>query len=358
MKKKLIPLIAILALAACNNKASDKTTVNDSIQKQENSSTSQTDAALVTVKNFIRAETDMYFNTIIKQAGTTGKFFHYTELMPIDNQTVIRTNRDVLYSAAVFDLDAGPVTVTLPNPGKRFMSMMVTDEDHYTKTEYAPGTFTYSKDKVGTRYLMLGIRTFIDPNDKNDLQKVKDLQNAIKVDQKDKGTFDIPNWDKNSQKRIHDSLVEVSKKYPDTKGMFGLKTEVDPVRHLVGTATGWGGNTEKDAMYLQIQPKKNDGKTIYRLNVKNVPVDGFWSISVYNKEGYFQKNDLDAYSLNNITAKKDKDGSVTIQFGGCDGKVANCIPIMPDWNYWVRLYRPQKEILNGSWKFPEAQPLK
>jgi hypothetical protein len=31
---------------------------------------------------------------------------------------------------------------------------------------------------------------------------------------------------------------------------------------------------------------------------------------------------------------------------------------MPGWNYVVRMYRPQKEILDGTWKFPEAQPVK
>ena len=48
----------------------------------------------------------------------------------IDKQTVIRMNRDTLYSFAVFDLAAGPATVTLPDAGKRFMSMMVVNEDH------------------------------------------------------------------------------------------------------------------------------------------------------------------------------------------------------------------------------------
>ena len=67
---------------------------------------------------------------------------------------------------------------------------------------------------------------------------------------------------------------------------------------------------------------------------------------------------LDAYSLNNITAKKAVDGSVTVQFGGCDGKIPNCLPIMKGWNYMVRLYRPRAEILNGTWKFPEAQPVR
>ena len=83
-----------------------------------------------------------------------------------------------------------------------------------------------------------------------------------------------------------------------------------------------GRQSEKDAIYLNFTPPKNDGKTTYKLTVKDVPVDGFWSISLYNADGYFQKNDLGAYSFNNITAKKNADGSMTIQFGGCDSKIA------------------------------------
>ena len=41
----------------------------------------------------------------------------------------------------------------------------------------------------------------------------------------------------------------------------------------------------------------------HRLTVGQVPVDGFWSISLYNAEGYFQNNDRHAYSLNNLTAR-------------------------------------------------------
>ena len=45
---------------------------------------------------------------------------------------MVRSNRDTLYSGAVFDLDAGPVTITLPDAGKRFRSIQVFDEDQYT----------------------------------------------------------------------------------------------------------------------------------------------------------------------------------------------------------------------------------
>jgi len=34
-----------------------------------------------------------------------------------------------------------------------------------------------------------------------------------------------------------------------------------------------------------------------------------------------------------------------------------CLPIMKGWNYTVRLFRPRPEILDGRWRFPEAQPV-
>jgi len=55
----------------------------------------------------------------------------------------------------------------------------------------------------------------------------------------------------------------------------------------------------------------------------------------------------DAYSLNSLTALKGSDGEVAFQFGGCDGKIPNCLPTMPGWNYMVRLYRPRPEVLDG-----------
>ena len=310
----------------------------------------------VTPENFVRAESDLYFNGVVKNGGF-GKFDHTREPTPLDKQTVIRLNRDTVYSAAVFDLDAAPVSITMPDAGERFMSLQVIDEDQYTYgVFYGAGTYTLSREEVGTRYVVTAVRTLVDPSDPEDVKQVHALQDAIKVSQANVGTFEIPSWDPVSQKKVRDALLVLATTLPDSNRMYGRKEEVDPVRFLIGAANGWGANPPREAVYLNIVPARNDGKTIYRLNVKDVPVDGFWSISLYNKEGYFELNDRNAYSLNNLTAKKNSDGSVTVQFGGCDGKVSNCLPIMPGWNYMVRLYRPRIEILNGVWKFPEASP--
>jgi hypothetical protein len=317
----------------------------------------QSEATPVTADNFARAESDLYFGAVVKRDGF-GKFEFNRAPTPIDKQTVIRMNRDTIYGGAVFDLGAGPVTVTLPDSGKRFMSMQVINEDHYSQfVAYKPGAYTFSEKEIGTRYVIMAVRILVDPTSHEDLEEVRALQDAIKVEQPSVGTFAVPSWEPASQKAVRDALLALAKTLPDTMRMFGTKDEVDPIRHLIGSASAWGGNPEKDALYLNVTPIKNDGTTPYQLTVKDVPVDGFWSISVYNANGYFEPNSYGAYSLNNITAKKNDDGSVVVHFGGNDPGVPNYLPIVPGWNYMVRLYRPKQEVLNGTWTFPEAQPV-
>ena len=78
----------------------------------------------VTLDNFVRAETDLYFGRTVKD-GAFGKLRHRRAMASIDKQDVVRMNRDTLYSSGVFDLEAAPLTITLPDAGKRFMSMQV-----------------------------------------------------------------------------------------------------------------------------------------------------------------------------------------------------------------------------------------
>lgn len=315
-------------------------------------------AVPVTVENFRRAESDKYFGLGLEQDGF-GKLRHHREPTPINEQSIVRMNRDTLYSAGVFDLDAGPVTLTLPDPGERFLSMQLIDEDHYTcAVVYAPGRHTFTKDAIGTRYVFVVIRAFVDPTLPMDLKRVHALQDAIEIEQKSAGVFEVPEWDQVSQKRVRDALLVLGATVPDSKLMFGTRAQVDPVRHLIGTAMAWGGNPEKEATYLTVTPPQNDGATPHELTVRDVPVDGFWSISVYNAEGYFEPNPENAYSINDVSAKKGADGSVTVRFGRARDGAPNVLPITPGWNYTVRLYRPRKEVLDGTWSFPEARPVR
>jgi hypothetical protein len=291
----------------------------------------------------------------VKEGGV-GRLLHRRELPAIDNQTATRLNRDTLYSTAVLDLDAGSATITMPDPGKRFISLQITNEDYYVRgLYYGAGTHTLTRKNVGTRYALIEIRTFVDPNDPKDMERVHALQNSIQIEQKDTGAFEIPNWDQKSRKDIQDALVVLNNYTGDFAHAFGAKGEIDPIGHLIGAATGLSGNSEQDLIYLNITPAQNDGTTVYRLHVNDVPVRAFWSISIYNAQGYFEKNPYNAYTVSDITAKKNADGSIDVQFGACDGKLANCLPITEGWKYVVRLYRPRSQILNGKWHFPAAR---
>jgi len=150
---------------------------------------------------------------------------------------------------------------------------------------------------------------------------------------------------------MRETINVVAATVTDAGKMFGKKEDLDPVYWMLGAALGWGGLPAEAASYVNVVPEKNDGKTAYTLTAKDVPVDAFWSVTLYDDEGWIPLNEHKAYSFNNVTAKKDKDGSITIHFGG-DPKADNFLPIEKGWNYIVRLYRPKKEILDGSWTFP------
>ena len=200
--------------------------------------------------------------------------------------------------------------------------------------------------------MLVGVRTLVDPNDPADMKQVHALQDALKVEQKAPGKFEVPKWDPVSQKKVREALIVLGTTLTDTGRAFGLKIEVDPSNSSFRRPRPGAATRERTPSISTLPRPRTTATTIYKLNVKDVPVDGFWSISLYNADGYFQKNDLNAYSLNNITSKKNADGSVAIQFGGCDGKIPNCLPIMNGWNYTVRLYRPRAEILSWQVEVP------
>ena len=130
----------------------------------------------------------------------------------------------------MFDLDAGPVTIKLPDAGKRFMSMQVIDEDEYTpEVDYGAGSHMLTKEKIGTRYVLVAVRLLVNPNDPKDVQAVHALQDAIKVDQPGgPGKFKTPNWDQASQNAVRDGLLMLATTLPDTKGMFGPRAPPIP----------------------------------------------------------------------------------------------------------------------------------
>ena len=116
----------------------------------------------VTANNYVRAETDFQMRGYIEKLDCFGKFVHSRKPYDVNNQVTVRANRDTLYSFGVFDLRS-PVTVTLPDTGGRYQSLMIISQDHSISSLYGPTEKTLTEANVGSRYVFLGIRTFADP---------------------------------------------------------------------------------------------------------------------------------------------------------------------------------------------------
>lgn len=307
---------------------------------------------LVNVDNFVRAETERMLLSTQAEAGGINRFGHNRTPTPVEHQPVIRMNRDTLYSFATVDISEG-ATVTIPDSGDRYLSVMVVNQDHYVKGIFhEPGRHTLTVEQFETPWVCVAARILVDPADGDDVAAVNELQDQLAIDAKSAKPLAMTGYDTASLDETRKLLLGLARGLKAFDHAFGAKSDVDPVRHLIATAAGWGGLPDREASYIGVEPKLPPGE--YQLTVRDVPVDGFWSISVYNADGFFEPNDQNAYSVNNITATPNDDGSVTVHFGGADD-LPNMIPIMDGWNYLVRLYRPRPEIHDGSWTFPSIE---
>jgi len=310
---------------------------------------------LVTVDNFRRAETASMFDNMLGLAGGINHWIHFRVPTRAEEQPVIRMNRDTLYSAAVVDISDG-ASVILPEAGGRYMTMMVINEDHYINRVFdRPGTYELTVGDHGSSFVNAVVRTFVDPNDADDVVKVNALQDAIVLRAASSEPYSHADYDASSHASTRDALLVLGSGIKDTDSTFGSIDDVEPTRHLIGTAVGWGGLPESEAYYYIETDPRPGGR--YAFKFKDVPVDAFWSVTIYNRDGYLEPNPYDAYNLNSVTSQADDDGMVTLHLAPDGDGLDNHLYVMDGWNYALRLYKPRQEVLDKTWTPPKPQPV-
>lgn len=310
---------------------------------------------LVNADNFVRAETDLMFSRLAADAGGTNSWRHFSEPTPLDHQPIVRLNRDTLYSSAIADLSE-PVVLRLPDPGDRYMSVMIVNRDHLIPFIFhGEGEHVLTREDCGSDFVLVAVRTLVDPADPADVAEVNRLQGLLELKAGPVGTFELPAYDEESMTATRQALLRLGDGMPDFVGAFGRQGEVDPVRHLIGTATGWGGLPQYEANYVNVSPGLPPGD--YRMRMADVPVDAFWSVSVYDAAGYFDPEAEGSNSLNSITATKEPDGSVVVRFGTAPDGSPNFLSVMDGWNLLIRMYQPRTEALDGTWQPPAIEPI-
>ncbi|MDN4472617.1 DUF1214 domain-containing protein [Demequina zhanjiangensis] len=304
----------------------------------------------VTVDNFVRAESDRMLVDIQRQAGGVNRLGHRRAPTPISQQTVIRMNRDTLYSFATVDLQHG-VDLTLPEAGGRYLSAMLVNNDHLVPLVlHRPGHYRLTRTEAGTRYALVAIRILVDPTDPEDVAKVVALQDAIQISGEGGEDLVMPDYDRATFDATRQALLTLAAGMASFDKAFGSAAEVDRIHHLLGTAAGWGGLPRAEATYVSMMPPSLDADC--HLDLTDVPVDAFWSVSVYDDRGFFVENPYDRYSVNSVTAVREPDGGVLIRFVHGEPVGPNDIPVPERWGTVLRLYRPRNEVLDGRWTAP------
>ena len=305
----------------------------------------------VNVDNYARAEVASQVDRLLGAGAELNTWVHFRRPTPLDQQTVIRMNRDTLYSVAVVDISEG-ATLTVPDAGARYLTVMVVNEDGYlNRVFHGAGAYTLSVAEFDTPYVILVARTLMDPTDADDLAEANRIQDGLDLVAGASRPWTPGRFDEASYQATKRPILALGTGLHDSRRTFGREGEVDPVRFLIGTAGGFGGLPEEEAYYVIRAAPLDVGR--YRLTVRDVPVDGFWSVSVYNRDGYFDENPYGSYSVNSVTAVPDRDGSITVTFGPEPDGSDNFLVVTDGWIYVARLYRPRPSVLDGSWTFPE-----
>ena len=357
--KKLYLIFTVITLVILSCKK-DKTTeiISEEVNKTVKEETSTKPVTVLTDENFGLAESQMIFAKYVKDIAAktktngVGVFMHNKKAANPKDKTVVRINFDTQYSIAILDLTE-EATLTMPETNGRYQSAWFITDEHYNPMAInKPGTYIIKQEDMGSRYIMLVIRTQVNMTDSEDLAKVSALQDQLKLSQKDKGSFIMTNnWDRPKVLEMRKKYQNIAREKKITSSvMFGKKGETTLENHNVGISTGWGGMTSKQAVYPNFQPKNSNPA---KLILKDVPVDAFWSITVYDKEGWVNG---ESFNINSSFAKANEKGEYIIHFGG-DKSADNYLDTFEGWNFILRMYQPTEKYFDGSWKVPELVQL-
>jgi hypothetical protein len=353
MKKLLLSSIITVSLALTACGSTDETMTTQTAQAQTTYPVNFEKYGM-TPDQYVRAESDINMDFYFQKQTAINELIHLKQPIPVNGQVVVRSNNDTLYSLGVVDARKG-FTITLPETGDRYMSAYVLNQDHYPEEVfYTAGTHEVEAD---TDYVFIVVRTQMNPADKADIAVVvNELQPQIKIESKSAVPFSTSKFDKEQVVALRTELDKEMAKIGSFNGTMDVKGKVDPFLHVLGASSGWGLLPQEDASYTT-DPVNLPADGCYQATYAKPPVDGFWSITMYDKET-FLFTDTNGI-LNDYNVVYNEDGSFTTNYGSVEdcGDVANRLEITEGWNYLMRFYQPRLAELE-NYELPEIKKIK
>lgn len=216
-------------------------------------------ATPVTEANYVLAESDWYFAGVQQKAGVN--VWMHDDPVSIDNQQVIRSNRDVVYSIAIVDVSEG-ATFTVPNSDE-FQIIHIIDEAHLFHQVVKNGeTMSVTANDIDGDYVYLLART----RDNGDFEDTKKRQTALQFNAKSAKPYQAKGFDANEVIAFREELVRrVNTGEQPIAGhdAFGKTIQdVNPHNYLYAAAYGWGGLPMDTAQYVPLQIETAECSTL------------------------------------------------------------------------------------------------
>ncbi|MDM5328239.1 DUF1254 domain-containing protein [Neobacillus sp. CF12] len=171
---------------------------------------------------------------------------------------------------------------------------------------------------------------------------------------------------KDGKEIIAKTLSTLGKTSNNWKVFYDIGTYgTDYLKRAVVAMFGLGANVPEEAMYVRTQVDSNgnvlSGNNQYIIHFNKdqpiPPVKAFWSLSMYGPDNFFVSNPINRYSIGDRTEglKYNPDGSLDIYIQNAPplGHESNWLPAPA--NHFVlmlRMYMPEKSVLDGTYKFP------
>ena len=293
----------------------------------------------ITKENYVVAETDWYFHK--QQESAPVNTFTHNKPVSKDNQDIIRSNRDVMYSLAVVDISKG-ATLTVPKR-EAFQAIHIMDENHLTHRVVRGGesvTIT-PEDVTDGNHVYLLARTKLT----EDREESMAAQKAMKIEANSANPYKSKGFDEKEVVSFRDSLtaefVAGKAKIIEHKSFVPTLKDTDPESYIYAAAVGWGGLPSHTAQYLPAIPGQGSVEP-QKITVPKPDLDweagGFFSLTTYDAEGWIVE---DNFYIGH-DRMQDNGDSYTIYLN-CPGK-ENSVTVPEGWTGVFRFYLPKNEL--------------
>ncbi len=310
-------------------------------------------------------------------------------LVKAGEDKVVRMNNDTYYKMAFMDFSNGAVKLSSSNGSdERFSSFQLMDDHNanfeniiHPKGDYflyfgeAPtdldGTLIEAPSKLAVVIVRVEVR---DKNNEEDLKQAQEIFAGLKIQGpkiKNFPTLDLLNsFDKkvtDEATRLLDSTFKVVPFRLTVASPKQVPEKVSYINFAAGTKGGWGGpvtsHSSYETIFFDFENNTLDGsKGNYTITTSEPQVDAFWSITIYDTKrgGFLHPNPENKYHINNTSALKNEDGTITFKFQTkCENGDINCLEIPNGpFDFVARYYLPKEDIRTGDWMLPKAKLLK